>query len=572
MKIIPIFIPHAGCPYKCVYCDQHKISGKSKIPTIKEVHSIIERSLKTIPKKETKEIAFFGGSFTYLPDKIQEKYLNSVFPYVKKGIIKNLRMSTHPESVSLSSMKRFKRKGGRLVELGIQSLNRDVLKRIKREVNFNIVKDSCKCIKKAGLKLGIQIMLGLPGDTLKKSIETCKKLIKFKPETVRIYPTLILEGTELAESFKKGKYKPLSLDRAIEESAKIGGIFEEKGINVIRIGLHPSRDLDSKKTLLGGPYHHSFGEMVRSRQMRNKILNVIKDKKVSNRSYIEIQAPENIFNFISVHKKIEKKFLEKKLGSPILYKKVGNKKIKIKDVRKTIALIDPRMPKEAKNRLKKLNYYLIEISLYGKLQNPIKGHPDMMIFNYDKKVIYEPHLKNVANLLEQNGYITLKGERISSCSYPEDIIYNVCAINGSIVRYKGRVERNIEKFKSKHILVKQGYAKCSIIPVDKKRIVTSDKSIKTMWEKNGGKTLIVTSGHIKLPGYKTGFIGGATGVNDKSIFFVGSLDSHPDGRKIRDFIRKSGKNIIELCDGPLYDVGTIMFFRPRKVSKFSLLS
>lgn len=576
MKIIPIFIPHAGCPYKCIYCDQHRISGAARMPDPEEIHSIVERNLTSIPEKEEKEIAFFGGTFTSLPGKLQEKYLDAVYPYIKKGAIKNIRISTHPETVTLKSMRRFKNKGGRLVELGIQSLEGSVLREIKREVSLNAVKKATRHIKKAGLKLGVQVMLGLPGDNLEKSIRTAKKLIKLNPETARIYPVLVLKGTELGRRFKENKYRPLSLNEAIEQGAIISDIFESSGVKVIRIGLHPSKDLDSKKTVLAGPYHPAFGEMVRARQMRNGIIGAIKDKQVANRSRIEIYAHKSIFNVISGHKCAEKIFLEEEFGVPVVLhvkdcsrlrsnnnSALGGSRrlnITIKDIRRNIAIIDPRMPEEAKDKLRKLNYYIKEVPLYERLSKPLRGHVDMLLFRYKNKVIYEPHLKEEARLLRRNGYDCIEGDAISSSIYPKDIIYNACAIDACLIRYKGNVEKGIRSLKTKHILVSQGYVKCSIVPVDKKHIITSDKNIKKAWERNDGVALLIRPGYVKLPGYKAGFLGGASGVDDKVVFFVGSLKHHPDRDAIMDFIKARNKGIVELYDGPLYDVGTVTLF------------
>ena len=532
------------------------------MPTANEIRSIIERHLKTIPKQEKIEIAFFGGTFTFLPEGLQERYLDTVFHYVKKRKVHSLRISTHPEAVDAGSMKRFKKRGGRLVELGIQSLDKTVLKNIKRETNFDVIEKAGACIKKAGLKLGVQVMLGLPGDSLKKSRNTARRLVTLGPETARIYPVIVLKGTELAECFKKRRYKPLSLEEAIDQAAEISDIFERSGIKVIRIGLHPSEDLSSKKVILGGPYHRAFGEMARSRQIRNKIIERLDNRQLQNRSYLEIQAPENMFNLISGHRSSERRFLEKRFGVPVIYKKSKDKAVRVTDVRKDIAVVDPRMPAAAKKKLKKLNYYVAEVNLNRKLQRPVAGHVDMMLFRCGDKIIYEPGLENIADLLRSNGHNCVKGERILSTVYPKNIIYNACCINGTVIRYKGRVEKNIKVLGVKHILVNQGYAKCLIVPVDKRRIITSDRGIKEAWEKNGGKALLIRPGNIKLPGYKTGFIGGASGINDKSVLFAGRLNTHPDGQVIRDFIKRSGKGVIELYDGPLYDVGTIYIFKP----------
>ncbi|NQV04381.1 MAG: radical SAM protein, partial [Candidatus Omnitrophica bacterium] len=464
MKIIPIFIPHAGCPYKCVYCDQHRISGARRIPTAGDINSIIQRNLKSISKDEDIEVGFFGGTFTFLPVALQKKYLEVVSPYIKKGIINSIRISTHPETISLKAMRRFKKSGGRLVELGIQSLDKETLRRIKRKTDFGAIKKAVKYIKKAGLDLGVQVMLGLPGDTLEKAIQTAKKLIGLGPETARIYPTLVIKGTELAREYKKGKYKPLSLKNAIEQAAVISEIFEEGGVKVIRIGLHPSRDLDSKNTMIKGPYHCAFGEMVRARTMCNKIMRAIKDRHLANRSHIEILAPENMFNFISGHRGSERKFLERYFGVPILLRRA--EKIEIIDRRKDIAVLDPRMPRAAKERLKKLNYHVVEVPLHKKLQDPVKGHVDMMLFarfsRVRSRIVYEPCLENIAALLRQNGYRCLKGKSIQSSKYPKNIIYNACSIDSSIIHYRGNIEKNIKMLKAKHVLVSQGYAKCSI--------------------------------------------------------------------------------------------------------------
>jgi len=532
------------------------------MPTADEICFTIKRHLKTIPKQEKIEIAFFGGTFTFLPEELQKKYLDATFPYVKKKKVHGLRMSTHPEAVDVKSMKRFRKRGGRLVELGIQSLDKTVLKNIRREVSFDVVKKASACIKKAGLKLGVQVMLGLPGDSLKKSKDTARRSIALGPETARIYPAIVLKGTDLAERFKKRKYKPLSLEEAIDQAAEISDIFEKSGVKVIRIGLHPSRDLSSKKTVLGGPFHRAFGEMVRSRQIRNKIIKRLNGRRLQNRSYLEIQAPENMFNFISGHRGSERKFLEKRFGVSIIYKKSKDKIVRVADVRKDIAVVDPRMPAAAKKKLKKLNYYVAEADLNRKLHRPVAGHVDMMLFRCGEKVIYEPGLENIADLLRRNGYNCIRGKRISSPVYPKNIIYNACCIGRSIIRYKSKIERHIRDINSRHILVKQGYAKCSIVPVDKRRIITSDRGIKDAWERSDGVALLIRPESIRLPGYKTGFIGGASGVNDKSVLFVGRLDTHPDGQAIRDFIKRSGKGVIELYDGPLYDIGTIYIFKP----------
>ena len=494
MKIIPIFIPHSGCPYRCIYCDQRKISGTLKAPGPKEIKFIIERNLRTIPPDERVEVAFFGGTFTLLPEPLQQKYLEIAFPYVKNKKIAGIRMSTHPDAVTSKSMELFKKMGGCMVELGVQSMDKEVLKKANRAMDPGVVKKAAGIIKKSGLDLGVQVMLGLPGDTLAKSIKTVDALAKLKPKTARIYPAIVLKGTGLAKLFKKNKYRPLTMEEAIEWSARVADVFEKGGVKVIRIGLHPSKELNSKTAILAGPYHINFGQMARAAQMCHEMM---------------------------------------------------------------FSVIDPRMPAKAKIRLKKMGYYIAETPLHPKLAKPVQGHPDMMLFSHGKKVIYEPRLEKIAEILRDNGYECIKGESIKSSKYPKDIIYDACSLGKSIIRYNGRIEKHIENLKAKFIKVKQGYAKCSIVPVDNKYIITSDSYIKTAW---GRKALLVRPGHVKLPGYKTGFIGGASGVHKDKIFFTGSLKTHPDGKLIKEFIERRGKKVVELSGGPLCDSGTIFFF------------
>ncbi|MDP2910954.1 MAG: hypothetical protein Q8N76_01270, partial [Candidatus Omnitrophota bacterium] len=265
------------------------------------------------------------------------------------------------------------------------------------------------------------------------------------------------------------------------------------------IGLHPSKYLNSKGVVLSGPYHPRFGQMARSAQVWRKL----------------------------------------------------------------IAVIDPRMPAEAKLRLKQMGYYVAEAPLHPKLSKPVQGHPDMMLFSRNKKVIYEPYLEKIAEILRDNGYECIKGEGIKSKKYPNDIIYDAASIGKFIIRYDGKIEKHIESLKAKFIRVKQGYVKCSVMQVDDNSIITSDRGIYDKWTGVGAisdRPLLIRSGYVKLPGYKTGFIGGASGVHKDTVFFVGSLRNHPDGRLIKDFIEKRGKKVIELYDGQLYDAGSILFF------------
>ena len=271
MKIFPIFIPHLGCPFNCVYCDQLTIT-KSKIPL---VHSISQSVRKFCDNNQSgeKEIAFFGGTFTKLSEELQQAYFDAVNEH--KDLINGIRISTRPDSIDQKVLDFCKDNNVRTIELGIQSFDDSVLKTTKRGYTSQTAIASCNLIKKNNFILGIQLMPGLPGfnlNSLKKTIETT---IKLKPNFVRIYPTIVLKNTELENWFKTGEYSPLSLKKAIEITSEMISEFKEKKIKVIKVGLHS--DIN-KEDIIAGPYHQSFGELIRAEMLKVEILTNFKDK------------------------------------------------------------------------------------------------------------------------------------------------------------------------------------------------------------------------------------------------------------------------------------------------------
>ena len=271
MKIFPIFIPHLGCPFKCVYCDQAAIT-KSEILS---VHSISEQ-VKTFcdnNKLEEKEIAFFGGTFTKLSQEQQQVYFDAVNEH--KDLMNGIRISTRPDSIDQEILDFCKDNNVRTIELGIQSFDDSVLQTTKREYTSQAAVESCNLIKENNFALGIQLMPGLPGfnsNSLKKTIETT---IELNPDFVRIYPTIVLKNTELENWFNSGKYSPLSLKEAIETTSEMISRFREKEIRVIKVGLHS--DIN-KEDIIAGPYHQSFGELIRAEMLKVNIINNFKNK------------------------------------------------------------------------------------------------------------------------------------------------------------------------------------------------------------------------------------------------------------------------------------------------------
>lgn len=258
---IPIFIPHLGCPFTCIFCNQRQIAAQQSFPPA-AVAAMVDKHLATIRPGSEVEIAFFGGSFTMMDMKLQEAYLRQVYPYLKSGQVHGLRLSTRPDGISPANLEMLRHWGVDTVELGVQSCDDEVLNRAGREMKRADIVAACHLIKEYAFKLGIQLMVGLPGDDRGKALDTAQTTIELQADMVRIYPTLVITGTELARLWQNGLYQPLSLSAAVSICADMLLLFQYNNIPVIRIGLQPNQDLNCPETMLAGPYHPSFGELV----------------------------------------------------------------------------------------------------------------------------------------------------------------------------------------------------------------------------------------------------------------------------------------------------------------------
>lgn len=273
---IPIFVPHLGCPFDCIFCNQRKITGKDSNIDENAVEQIIKEHLEFLPREKCEiEIAFFGGSFTGIDENLQERLLKTAFFYVGKANIVGIRVSTRPDYISDTILERLLKYGVTTIELGVQSMDEEVLKSSCRGHNAEDVKKAVSLIRKYPIRLGLQMMTGLPSDTPEKSLATADKIISLKPDIVRIYPTLVLKGTALQELYEKGEYIPQSTEEAVELSSKLLEKFLAAGINVIRIGLQNTEEISTDGAVVGGPFHDAFGELVESRIYYNKISELI---------------------------------------------------------------------------------------------------------------------------------------------------------------------------------------------------------------------------------------------------------------------------------------------------------
>ncbi|MCR5208301.1 MAG: radical SAM protein [Eubacterium sp.] len=265
---ISIFVPFNGCPQQCSFCNQKTITGKAHQPTPDEVRSAVETALKR--KDYEYEIAFFGGTFTAVDREYMLSLLEAAQPYIKSGAVKGIRISTRPDFIDGEVLELLKKYGVTAIELGAQSMDDSVLEANRRGHTAKDVENASRLIKEYGFELGLQMMTGLYLDTDEKSVETAKKLIELKPDTVRIYPTVVLKGTLLAELYDEKVYLPPGADDAAALCTRLIPLFENAGIKVIRLGLHSSEDI--KKNMVAGAFHPAFGEIVQSRFMLNKVL------------------------------------------------------------------------------------------------------------------------------------------------------------------------------------------------------------------------------------------------------------------------------------------------------------
>ncbi len=358
--IIPIFVPHEGCPHDCVFCNQDKITGVKKdslritengrnVPlkdstcteeneevTAESVRKTVNEYLETIDHENaTLEISFFGGTFTGIKESKQRELLEVAKEFKEKGIVDKIRMSTRPDYINdyiLSYLKEYK---ADIIELGVQSLDEEVLLKAGRGHNVQSVYEASKLIKDYGFVLGHQIMPGLPGDTFETDMETARKSIEMKPDICRLYPALTIKGTAMEIMYKKGEYVPYSLEEAVEISKEMYKLYRSNCVNVIRIGLQPTETINDKNDVVAGPFHPSFRELVESSLMVELILkNMNKYEKgeihINPKEISKLYANKKMyFNILKQHGKDVKVIQDKAIerGKIILYLK--DKKIDI---------------------------------------------------------------------------------------------------------------------------------------------------------------------------------------------------------------------------------------------------
>ncbi len=273
--IIPVFVPHLGCPNGCVFCNQRRISGHGEPATPETVRQAVRGITYGPPEDTPIQLAFYGGSFTAVPEAEQNALLDAAAPFLKQYKNASLRVSTRPDRVDGPALERLFSFGVRTVELGAQSMCRDVLEASRRGHTPEDTENAARCVTGAGMELILQMMTGLPADTPEKSLYTAERLVALRPDGVRIYPTVVIKDTELYELWRRGEYREHTVEEAVALCARLYGVFERAGIPVLRMGLNPTQELTGGDAAAGA-YHPAFGELVFSQIYLDKALALLR--------------------------------------------------------------------------------------------------------------------------------------------------------------------------------------------------------------------------------------------------------------------------------------------------------
>lgn len=265
---VALFVPHAGCPHQCSFCNQRAITGSAVVLRPAEVAAACERAAATMRSAPGQaEIAFFGGSFTAVDEAYRTALLQAAYPYVEKGLFAGIRISTRPDAIDEAILTQLRRFGVTAIELGAQSMDDNVLRRNGRGHTADDVERASRLIHTFDIALGLQMMTGLPGSSPDTDRGTAARLCTLCPDTMRIYPAVVMEGTLMADWYRAGRYIPPTLEEAVGLGAELLQFVEwERGIPVIRMGLHAGGEVES--AYVAGPYHPAFRELCESRLYR----------------------------------------------------------------------------------------------------------------------------------------------------------------------------------------------------------------------------------------------------------------------------------------------------------------
>lgn len=294
--IVPIFLPHSGCPHQCAFCNQKAITGQAAGKISRQtVREQIDRFL-AFPhdRRRTVQISFYGGNFLGLPEKTIQSLLDLANGFVEQGHVDGIRFSTRPDTISSQTLELIREYPVQTVEIGVQSMDDTVLDKTRRGHTARDTEKALQRLAQTPYEVGLQMMTGLPGDNDAATLMTARRIADFAPAFVRIYPTLVLKGSPMADWYATGEFIPMSLDEAVESAKGLYLFFQENAIPVIRMGLQASEELDSENVVLAGPYHPAFGHLVLSSIWLDKASELLGRQKIRGEKVVFHVRPENI--------------------------------------------------------------------------------------------------------------------------------------------------------------------------------------------------------------------------------------------------------------------------------------
>ena len=555
-------MPEAACPFRCVYCNQYSIAGQLAVPSPDEVKADIEAHLHSFKEYDRYvEVAFFGGNFTGLPVAMQDEYMSVVQPFIKRGEVQGLRCSTRPDYIDADRLEVLKGFGMLNIELGAQSTNDAVLRRCGRGHTLEEIKRASQLINKAGITLGLQMMLGLPGSSPELDMQTARDIVALGAKETRIYPCIVVDKTGLANDYRKHRYSPLTLDEAVEQAADVYSYFVENNVTVLRVGLHPSDELDNGD-YIAGPYHHNFAEMVYSEIWRRKL----SDIEGYGRKIVVETSREQRTNAIGYQAQ-NKTMLEQRFGEVVFG---GNEKfggfgfdLKVEPYKeKPIIVASSLMPDEAKQTLAKMGE-VVWLEPNCTVYPSISTHPDIFFCQYEPdKLVFAPDTKSeYIAALHKAGVKMTKGKSPLGNAHPDTVHYNACATRNMLIHnLKYTDSRILDIFEGKEkINVKQGYTRCNLLALNENAFITSDEGIRHELEQRGFDVLFIDPHQIRLEGHENGFFPGCCGVWRNQLVVCGDTSRLKEKKELDGFLEHNNFGLIELYHGELVDLGSILF-------------
>ena len=325
--IIPFFIPHSGCPHQCVFCNQKTITGRKKPVDTSAIPDTVNGYLKTATAGDAVQIAFYGGSFTALPIERQKAFLEAARPFIDSRRVESIRVSTRPDCISRDNLALLREFRVRTIELGAQSMDDRVLALSGRGHTAADTVNAVTLLRKGRFDAGLQLMAGLPGDSFDGFLDSVDRTIALKPDFVRIYPALVIKSTPLEDLYARGRYSPLSLAEAVKQCRDAMVRFERAGIEVIRVGLQPTEELERSGTIVAGPYHPAFRQLVESSSFLDKMRMGLAESKGNAEVAVLLVNPRDVSAAIG----------QKRSNVGILKREFGLKTVSI--------LPDPKVPR-----------------------------------------------------------------------------------------------------------------------------------------------------------------------------------------------------------------------------------